>query len=228
MPELSYADEMLRRHAGKCVNKDNELPKKKPRIGIYAGAFDPVHAGHVAFALQALQEARLDQVIFMPERRPRFKPGVEHYAHRIAMLKTALAPHPSLAVMEVVDRHFTVRRTLPLLHSVFPGTDLVMLMGSDTVTSLPAWPHAHRLLHASELVVGIRSAQQRAALQQSIMQWQAMPRDLFLIDSHAPHISSSHIREALRSDQYTEGLLSSVRRYAREQWLYVSPAYITV
>lgn len=197
------------------------------RVGIYAGAFDPVHSGHIAFALQAMQAAKLDRVVFMPERRPRHKPGVEHYAHRIAMLKAALALHPNLAVMEVVDRHFTVRRTWPLLQSTFKGTELVLLMGSDAVASLPYWPGAERMLQSTELVVGVRSEQQHAAVGQLISSWQTIPVATTILDSHAPHISSSRIRQALRENQITDGLLKSVQRYARQQWLYVSPAYIS-
>jgi nicotinate-nucleotide adenylyltransferase len=210
------------------VKKPAESSKKKPRIGIYAGAFDPVHAGHVAFALQAMEAAQLDEVIFMPERRPRQKPSVEHYAHRVAMLKSALRLHPDLAVLEVVDRHFLVRRTLPLLQSLFPGAELVLLMGSDTTLSVAEWPLAHRLIAACEFVVGVRSQHQHVAVEQAVGEWPAAPRSLMIFDSFAPEVSSSHIRQALRTNRHADGLLSSVRRYARQEWLYVSPHYAAV
>lgn len=194
------------------------------RIGIYAGAFDPVHTGHLAFALQALQAAQLDQIIFLPERRPRFKPGVEHYAHRVAMLKQALLPHQqSLAVMEMVDRHYTVARTLPQLQALFSSHRLVFLMGSDTALSLPSWPYAGRLLSSCELVVGVRSAHQSTAVSQAIDAWQQRPLEVTVVDSYAPDVSSSNIRQALRAGRQAKGLLSSVSRYAKREWLYVSP-----
>jgi nicotinate-nucleotide adenylyltransferase len=201
---------------------------KKPRIGIYAGAFDPVHAGHIAFALQSMAAAGLDQVVFMPERRPRYKPGVEHYAHRVAMLKVALAPHPDLSVMEVVDKHFTVRRTLNVLRQVFGNAQFVFLMGSDTALTIPSWPNADQLLSSSELVVGVRSTHQHAQLEEAVSTWATAPESLILFDSFAPHVSSSRIRQAIRSNEYADGLLTSVHRYARQEWLYVSPAYVVV
>ncbi len=201
---------------------------KRARIGIYAGAFDPIHVGHLAFALQALQSAKLDQVIFLPERRPRSKPGVEHYAHRVAMIKKALKPHPDLAVMEMVDRHFSVQRTLPQLLALFPQDQLVFLMGSDTVLTLPDWPYADRLLAAGELVVGVRSEHQHAEVVASLQDWPTRRADLTIVNSFAPDISSARIRQALRANQYTKGLLASVSRYARQEWLYVSTAHISV
>lgn len=210
------------------MSKLSNSPAKKLRIGVYAGTFDPVHAGHVAFALQALKRAKLDQVVFVPERRPRHKPGVEHYAHRIAMLKAALAPHQDLAVMEVVDRHFTVRRMLPLLRAVFPDAELVLLMGSDTVEALPQWAYADRLIKTCEFAVGVRSDHQRGQVERLVSGWDIKPSSVRIFDSFAPDVSSSRVRQAIRTNQYTEGLLASVHRYARQEWLYVSPSYARV
>lgn len=200
-----------------------KLTQPKPRIGIYAGAFDPVHAGHIAFALQAMQVARLDEVVFVPERRPRHKPGVEHYAHRVAMLRRALRPHPGLASLEMVDKHFLVVRTLPHLRAIFPKAELVFLMGSDTALSLPTWPAAAYLLRSSELVVGVRSEHDPSAVEAAIRDWPELPLALTVIDSYAPDVSSSAIRTALRANRHAKGLLTSVQRYAQQEWLYVSP-----
>jgi nicotinate (nicotinamide) nucleotide adenylyltransferase len=180
----------------------------------------------VAFALQAMPAARLDQVVFMPERRPRYKPSVEHYAHRVAMLKAALEPHPDLSVMEVVDKHFTVRRTLNMLRQVFGDAEIVLLMGSDTALGIPDWPYAEQLLTNCELVVGVRSEHQHNEVERVVGGWQTVPLSLTIFDSFAPHVSSSRIRNAIRTNQYADGLLSSVQRYARQEWLYVSPGHI--
>lgn len=197
---------------------------RKPRIGIYSGAFDPVHAGHVAFALQALAAAGLDRVVFLPERLPADRPGIEHYGHRVAMLKSALRPHRRLAVMEMVDRQFSVRRTVPMLHAVFPSAQLVFLMGSDTAAVLPRWTFVDRMVQGNELVIGAVDDQAPEGITAAVGAWPfALARDITVLQSVSPDISSRYIREALRQDQYTKGLLASVRRYARQQWLYVSP-----
>src|SRR5438270_13558590 len=109
------------------------------RIGIYAGTFDPVHAGHIGFALQAAQQARLDKLYFLPERRPRDKRGVEHFGHRVAMLRRAIKPHPKFGVLELPDISFSIERTLPRLEQKFQGDHLVFLFGSDAALQLPDW-----------------------------------------------------------------------------------------
>jgi nicotinate-nucleotide adenylyltransferase len=198
--------------------------RRQLRIGVYAGAFDPVHAGHITFALQAKQAAHLDQIIFLPERRPRRKPSVEHYAHRVAMLKRALLPHPDLAVMEVVDRQLTVRRTVPMLQALYPGAQFVLLMGSDAVATVPEWQYAERVMLEWEFVVGVRSQHQHSEVEQAVSGWNIAPPCLMIFDSYEPEASSSRIRQALQARQYTQGLLRSVEHYARREWLYVSPA----
>jgi len=198
---------------GRCMNK---------RIGIYSGSFDPVHAGHIAFALQAIEQAKLDKIYFLPERRPRYKQGVEHFGHRVAMLRRASKPHAKLEVLELEDVSFTMERTLPKLQKRFQGNQLVFLFGSDVVQQLPAWPKADNLLKGSELIVGVRKGSMLEHVQQDIAGWPTQPRRLYLFESYAPDISSGKIREALRSRKYVRGLLTSVARYANRNWLYIS------
>ena len=193
------------------------------RVGIYAGTFDPVHSGHVAFALQALQAAKLDAVYFLPERRPRAKQQVEHFGHRVAMLKRALKPHPQFEVLELVDVSFSVDRTLPALQKKFAGSELIFLFGSDLVPGLADWPRADKLLANGELVIGIRSLDNHDTLRRIIEAWPVQPKMLTMFDSFAPKISSGLIREALRNgNKPTQGLLTSVERYSNRHWLYVS------
>ena len=194
------------------------------RIGIYAGAFNPVHVGHIAFALQTLEKAELDAIYFLPERRPRHKPGVEHFGHRVAMLKRAVRPHPKLHVLELVDIHFTVKRTLPELQRRFPDAQLVFMFGSDIVPSLPTWPEADSLLKRSELIVGVRAESQKERTEQIIQKWPVQPRRLTVFKSYAADISSSQVREALQRRKYVRGLLTSVARYSDRHWLYISLA----
>ncbi len=196
--------------------------KTLSRIGIYAGTFNPVHVGHIAFALQAIQAANLDMVYFMPERRPRDKQTVEHFGHRMAMLRRATEPHPQLDLLDLVDVNFSVQRTLPQLQQEFPGSQLVFLVGSDVAPSIPTWPNAAQLLKRSELVIGVRAGDDMESLKSLVASWEPTPRTVTIFDSYAPGVSSRVIREALQQRQTTHGLLPSVQRYSNHHWLYVA------
>lgn len=194
------------------------------RIGIYAGSFNPVHTGHIAFALQALDAARLDKVIFLPERRPRYKKDVEHFGHRTAMLKRALWPYPEFEVLELVDISLSIERTLPQLKQRFKADELVFLMGSDVLPAVVHWQHAERLLKDAGFVVALRHDHRPAQLMSALAEWPVPPKDLIIFDSFAPEVSSGDVREALRKHRSTSGLLKSVERYSNRHWLYVSLA----
>lgn len=192
------------------------------RVGIYSGVFDPVHSGHIGFALQAIKEANLDKLYFMPERRPRHKQGIEHFAHRVAMLRRAAKPHNKFDVLELEDVHFTMERTLPKLQKRFAGSELVFLFGSDAIGTLPDWPKVANLLKSSELVVGVRVNAKVDDIRKQISAWPAQPKGLYVFESFAADVSSGKVREALRARRKVRGLLTSVARYANRNWLYIS------
>jgi nicotinate-nucleotide adenylyltransferase len=198
--------------------------KTTSRIGIYAGTFNPVHTGHIAFALQAIDAANLAMVYFMPERRPREKQTIEHFGHRMAMLTRATKPHAKLDTLDLVDVNFSVQRTMPQLQQEFPDSKLVFLMGSDVVPGVPSWPHAQQLLEQAELVVGVRAGHDAEQLKALISGWALQPQAVTIFDSYAANVSSSIIRSALQQRQTTHGLLPSVQRYSNHHWLYVSVA----
>ena len=106
------------------------------RIGIFAGSFNPIHAGHITLALKAIDVASLDMVYLMPERLPRHKSKLEHFGHRSAMISRAIRPHSKLALLELPERRFDVAKTLTSLERRFVGDQLVLLMGSDVVLGL--------------------------------------------------------------------------------------------
>ena len=194
------------------------------RIGIYAGTFDPVHAGHVAFAVQSLKAAKLDRIYFLPERRPRAKQQVEHFGHRVGMLNKALKPHPQFDLMELVDVSLSINRTLPFLKKQFPNDELVFLFGSDIILGLAEWPNVDKLLKNGELVIGLRSQNDRNQIKSIIDAWPVQPKAVTIFDSFAPDVSSGKIRDALRLREPASGVLKSVERYSDHHWLYVSLA----
>ena len=197
---------------------------KSKRIGIYSGAFDPVHAGHITFALQAIRLSRLDEVYFLPERKPRHKQGVEHFGHRVAMIKQALKPHSRFKLIELTDISFSIEYTLPKLQRQFEGDQLVFLFGSDAVSTLGDWPKIERLLSSSEMIIGLREHADEKRLKKQIEHLPVSPKSVTIISSYAPNVSSGKIRAALRRGIKTDGLLMSVQRYSNQHWLYVSLA----
>jgi nicotinate-nucleotide adenylyltransferase len=129
----------------------------KPKVGFYSGTFDPVHVGHIEFALEALRQADLFKVLLLPETTPREKEGVTHLSQRIDMLKMACEPYDALEVKTLPNEQFTVQHTLPLLQEMYPSNRLVFLCGSDVVkTFLYRWEGLTTLLEQTDVIIGLR------------------------------------------------------------------------
>ncbi len=192
------------------------------RIGVLSGVFDPIHKGHIGLALEAIKQAKLDEVYFLVETKPRHKTGVSHAVHRNAMIKIAIAPYPKLHLLELPDRQFTVAKTLPRLIHKFPGSELIYISGSDILGHMWQWPLIERMLGQMELVIAGRFDYGTYEVNSQIVKLPVQPKQLFIITSRLPDVSSRLIRIALSQGQKPNGSLSSLQAYIKKHWLYVS------
>lgn len=193
------------------------------RIGIYSGTFDPVHVGHVEFALKAVRECALRQVVLMAEPSPRQKSPEADIDHRQAMIKVAIAGHDELAMLHLDSATFTVTDTLPVLQKKFADDQLVFLLGSDLARTFSyRWPGLGDFLAQVELVVGMRDSEDSAVLQQLLRDTYAaykVPERFKVLTSPHEHLASTHIR--LGSHNLTD-LNPSVADYIQRYKLYTA------
>jgi nicotinate-nucleotide adenylyltransferase len=114
------------------------------RIGILGGTFNPVHAGHLILAQDALKQFDLDRVLFIPCARPPHKrpDRLASAKHRMAMLKAALKGDPRFVVSDIEIKRGgisysidTVRR----LKQLHPCTEIYFVIGGDSINELKSW-----------------------------------------------------------------------------------------
>ncbi|CAN5411018.1 nicotinate-nucleotide adenylyltransferase [soil metagenome] len=174
----------------------------KRHIGIYAGTFDPIHSGHVAFAVQTLEQCQLDQVIILPEPRPRKKHAVTDLVHRIELAKRAIATVPHIDVARLSSEQFTIKQTLPELTSLFPDATFTFLFGSDIAKKLSNdWKDIDVLLRQAHLAIGMRSSDDETDVIASLTALEAtygVPVRYTLIYTPKTNVASSHIRQGYK------------------------------
>lgn len=194
------------------------------RIGIYSGTFDPVHAGHIAFARQALERAGLDKLFFLVEPRPRRKQGVRALEHREAMVRLALKNYEELGIIQLEQASFSVEETLPKLRALFEGAQLYFLMGEDVFSHLSRWPHINDLLSSSNFIVGTRK-QDEVAMREVLNELQktrGAKFDVLFIETDQQDVASSKIRLAFKHGNEPFGLLPETADYIGENGLYAT------
>jgi nicotinate-nucleotide adenylyltransferase len=114
------------------------------RLGIYGGTFDPVHHGHLLLACDALEQLKLDAVLFVPagqsplkSRKPRATD-----AQRVAMLRLALKSNPHFWLTRCeLDRPAPsyAYETALEVREAFPHAELFWLIGADQLATLDQW-----------------------------------------------------------------------------------------
>jgi len=169
-------------------------------IGIYSGTFDPIHVGHITFALEALRLCQLDKVVFLPEPQPREKSSVTDITKRITAIQKAITDHEGLAVLAPESSQFTTNDTLPRLHELFKDADLTLLVGSDIVRTFAyRWQNLDVLLRDVTLAIGMRLGDEPADIIAIIETLQNKYNILVhyrLIQTTHSHVTSSHIRKS--------------------------------
>jgi len=138
------------------------------RIGIYPGTFDPIHDGHVSFALESIKACRLDRVIFIPETMPRKKVSVSPVKKRLEDIRIKTNQYTELESRLLTSPQFTVASTLPEIQSLHRNAHLTLLVGSDVATSLNNWEGVDSLLIACDIAIGKRSHQSHVELERII------------------------------------------------------------
>ena len=128
------------------------------RIGLYGGSFDPIHRGHLLVAEAALEEFKLDRLIFIPAAQSPFKPGSTPSSPllRMRLLRMALAGQTRCAVDDLEVRRGGISYTVETVRnfqSRFPEAKFYWLIGEDHVATLPHWREADTLAELVEFLV---------------------------------------------------------------------------
>jgi len=157
--------------------------------GLFGGAFDPPHVGHVALAAAAERELHLDEIVVAVVAAPGHK---EVHAPAETRLELARLAFPGREV--VLDHH---ARTVDMLREGH-WDDPVFLIGADEYLDFPSWKEPDAVLELARLGVATRPG----------FELLSPPPDrvLFFEIEPAP-VSSREIRERVARDESIDGLV---------------------
>jgi nicotinate-nucleotide adenylyltransferase len=197
------------------------------RTGIFGGTFDPPHLGHLILAAEAQAQLGLTRLLWVLTAQPPHKPEqpISTLDHRLNMLELALEddPHFELSRLEI-DRpgpHYAAD-TLRLLQARHPETELVYLMGGDSLQDLPKWQRPSDLLAACHAIGVMRrpgDSVDLSALERVLPGIQAKIR---YVDAPLLEISSREIRQRItHGGHFRYYLPEPVYKYIVQQKLYI-------
>ena len=125
------------------------------KIGVYGGAFNPPHLGHITAARAVFGLLKLDKLLVIPTGHPPHKtlpPGSPAPEQRLEMTRLAMEQAGLGGGVEVLD--LELRRegnsytadTLARLREQYPEEELWLLMGTDMFLTLQTWREPERIL----------------------------------------------------------------------------------
>jgi nicotinate-nucleotide adenylyltransferase len=194
-------------------------PRKRPlRLGVYGGTFDPVHNGHLILARDALEQSRLDAVLFVPCAQSPHKRGKPHITdrQRLAMLQRALKGEDrfwlSRCELERGAPSYAID-TAREIHEAFPRARLFWLIGADQLPRLREWERWEELSRETQFLLLQRGGGELPADSTPVLSL-PQPRRI--------DISATEIRHRVKSRLPIDHLLpASVAAYIKRQGLYL-------
>jgi len=198
------------------------------RIGIYGGTFNPPHIGHIQAAKQAVSTLGLTKLLMIPAYAPPHKavlPANSPTAkQRLEMLRIAAAGCPQIEASDLELEREGISYTWETLETVkrlYPGAELVLLMGTDMFLTFDTWKNPERILGEVTLGVFYRGdkGEKTAALKQK-ENLEARGAKVVLVHNDVIVISSTQMRRLLAFRCAGEFLPAGVLDYIRENYLY--------
>ncbi|HUH37824.1 MAG TPA: nicotinate-nucleotide adenylyltransferase [Spongiibacteraceae bacterium] len=131
--------------------------RRRARIGIFGGTFDPVHYGHLRSAQALRDRLGLDEVRLMPARVPPHRPQPGATAEqRVRMLQLALADLPGLAIdtreLSRPGPSYSVD-SLEALRAELGDAALCLVLGADAFAGLHTWHEWQRIPGLAHILV---------------------------------------------------------------------------
>ncbi len=189
-------------------------------IGIFGGAFDPIHIGHLIIGQEIMLQCALDRVVFMPSGEPPLKRTMASAEDRAMMVSLAVRDYPGFELsrfeLSRPGKSYTIDTLRHLRRNMGENTKIFLIIGADNAVEMGDWFDPEGVLDLAHVLVAERSGFERERVDpvfKSKMRFVETP----LLD-----ISSTAIRERVRTKKPISFFVpDAVADYIRTHGLYL-------
>jgi nicotinate-nucleotide adenylyltransferase len=196
------------------------------RIGFFGGTFDPPHIGHLILASEASHQLHLSKLLWVLTPNPPHKLGqsITPVEHRIAMVQSSIADNPSFQFSRIeLDRpgpHYTVD-TVNLILQQEPESEIVLLLGGDSLRDLPTWKNYTELVSKVHQIGVMHRPGDNFDHSSLYSQIPELEGKLIFIEALLHTLSSREIRRRVKESlPYQYYVLPAVYEYIKSNHLY--------
>ncbi len=197
------------------------------RIGIYGGAFNPPHIGHIQAACYGVKALQLDRLFMIPSCDSPHKSLPENSpnaAQRLEMLFLAVGQEKKITISDLEIRRggtsYTYE-TVAQIRQAYPKEELVLFMGTDMFLSFLTWRQPEKILKDASVAVFYRGEpgeKETVSRQKALLE--GMGAKVYAVENPVVEISSTDLRRMLVFQCVGEYLPAAVRDYIESNKLY--------
>ncbi len=197
------------------------------RVGIYGGAFAPIHVGHVEAAKAFMRQMWLDVLFVVPTGQSPHK-QMDHSASaedRMEMCRLAFRDVEGVIVSDIEIKREGKSYSIDTLRDL-SGDDrrLFMLCGTDMMLTLDEWDDVDEIFKLCYPVY-IRREEDRALdakiIEKNTGYFEKHGKYVIKVDAPVINISSTEIREKIKNKEDISAYVDSeVLKYIKEKGLY--------
>ena len=198
------------------------------RVGIYGGAFSPIHNGHVAAAKAFMEQMWLDVLFVIPTGNSPHKQmsnGADD-ADRLEMCRRAFEGVEGVIVSDMEMRRQGKSYTVDTLRELSaPDRRLFLLCGTDMILSLDTWREPDEIFKLAYPVYIRREEDESLddALVKKVTEYRnKYGKNVVRIKAPAVCVSSSQVRALIANGaDYSSLVPGKVAEYIKEKELYL-------
>jgi nicotinate-nucleotide adenylyltransferase len=183
------------------------------KIGILGGTFDPIHNAHLLLGESAREQFGLDRVIYIPNNLAHMphRTEVSGAEERYQMVKMAINDNPyftcSRLEIDKPDGSYTID-TITDLKNMYPGDELYLILGADSILGIDSWYRASDLLKSCIIIAATRYDDDVAAIDKKRRELQSIyGADIRILNFNRIDISATDIRERIKKGRSVRYML---------------------
>ena len=193
------------------------------KTGVFGGAFNPVHNGHLALAEHYKKSLSLDRIIFIPTADPPHKSsdGLIDGRDRINMLNLCVGNEVVSDMEFKHDGKSYTYLTLCELKEAYPDDEFYLIIGADQFFYFEKWYRFEDIMSLSTVVTAAREKYQYEKMLKFKAEHPKLA-DIIVSEFDVVDVSSSQIRNMIKNGLDVSNLIpEKVNEYIKEHRLYV-------
>lgn len=194
------------------------------KTGIFGGAFNPPHKGHINLAKEAIEQLKLRKLLIIPTfESPHKATKLAPFDERAEMCRRAFSGISDKCEVEVceIERElggvsYTIN-TLRALKKRYTDARFFLLIGGDMLFSFTEWYKYESILKECEVCAAARGGDSFSEM----LEYATEVGHIKVLPTNVVDISSTEIRGKIqKGEDASEWITEDVRGYIEEKGLY--------